>query len=190
MYKIFNMIDKDRFNPQEEIQERMNNMTYCRKLKLKIEECYPTFESVYLNNCSETLKLIRKFYGDDIEIHQSCFAIFTDAHYHTLGYAKIGQGGRSGFETDPLIIAKIATDVLASSVLVVHNHVNDDLTITDEEVEMTNRIRNTLNAMGIILFDHMIITKNYYTTFRTHKDSKYRDILENQHAKWGIYDIY
>ena len=184
------MIDKDRFNQQEEIQERMNNMTYCRKLKLKIEECDPTFEAICLNNKAEMLKLIRKFYADDIEIYQSCFAIFTDGHHYTLGYAKIGQGTQTGFETDPLIIAKIATDVLASSVLIVHNHVDDDLTITDEEVEMTTRIRNTLNAMDIILWDHIIITKNKITSFYAQEDPKYKGIIENQYAKQGIYDMH
>ena len=174
----------------KEIHDRMENMTYCRKVKIVVEECDPSFPVINANTPGAIIKLIRQFYADDIEVHQSCFAIFCDNHYYTLGYAKIGQGGTAGFETDPLIIAKIAVELMASCVFVVHNHVTDDLTITKEEIALTNRIKKTLNAMDILLWDHIIITKNKVTSFDLQKiELDGKELIKDQNVKWGIYNM-
>ena len=60
----------------KEIHDRMKNMTYCRKVKIVVEECDPSFPVINANTPGAIIKLIRQFYTDDIEIHQSCFAIF------------------------------------------------------------------------------------------------------------------
>lgn len=176
----------------KEIHDRMENMTYCRKVKIVVEESDPSFPVTKVVPIDDdVINLIRQFYEDDIEIHQSCFAIFCDSHDYTLGYAKIGQGGEAGFETDPLIIAKIAVDLMASCVLVVHNHITDDLTITKEEIALTNRIKRTLNAMDILLLDHVIITKNKITSFilqQIELDGK--ELIKDQNVKWGIYTMW
>ena len=66
-----------------------------------------------------------------------------------------------------------------------------DLTITKEEIALTNRIKKTLNAMDILLLDHIIITKNKVTSFDLQKiklDGK--ELIKDQNVKWGIYTMW
>ena len=60
---------------------------------------------------------------------------------------------------------KPAIDCNSASLIVAHNHPSGDTTPSQNDIEMTNRLKKAGQILGIELLDHIIITLdgNYYS---------------------------
>ena len=67
----------------------------------------------------------------------------------------------------PREVVKSALELNASAMILVHNHPSGDPTPSDEDIAMTNQIRDAAEALGIVLHDHLIIGKSCELSFRT-----------------------
>jgi DNA repair protein RadC len=56
---------------------------------------------------------------------------------------------------------------MASSIIVCHNHPSGNTKPSAEDIEITNRLKEAGELMGIQLLDHIIISKNGYYSFST-----------------------
>jgi DNA repair protein RadC len=108
---------------------------------------------------------IRQFYGDDIEIYESFFVLMLNRALHTIGYAKISQGGVAGTVVDVRIVAKYAVDSLCSAIILAHNHPSGNLNPSPEDLKITERTKNALSLFDIRVTDHVILTADGYYSF-------------------------
>ena len=88
----------------------------------KLTKVKSDFQRVLITSSEDGANFIRQFYSDDIGIFESSFILLLDRSNHTIGYAKISQGGIVGTVVDVRLIAKYAIDSFASSVILAHNH--------------------------------------------------------------------
>jgi DNA repair protein RadC len=88
-----------------------------------------------------------------------------DQSNHTIGYAKISQGGVAGTVVDPIIVAKYAIDSLSKGVILAHNHPSGNLTPSEADRTITNKIKAGLNLFDITVLDHIILTEDSFTSF-------------------------
>ncbi len=68
----------------------------------------------------------------------------------------------------PREVAKRALEMNASAVILVHNHPSGDPTPSQSDIAMTGTVRTALEALGIVLHDHLIIGKSSELSFRSH----------------------
>lgn len=66
----------------------------------------------------------------------------------------------------PREIVKKALDLGASAMILVHNHPSGDVTPSKDDVEMTRKIREGAEKLGISLFDHVIVSRSGETSFK------------------------
>lgn len=66
----------------------------------------------------------------------------------------------------PREVVKRALELNASALIVVHNHPSGDPTPSEQDIAMTERIRQAADVMGIVLHDHLIIGKSCEMSFR------------------------
>lgn len=66
----------------------------------------------------------------------------------------------------PREVVRRALDLNASALILVHNHPSGDPTPSSADVEMTVRIRDAADALGIALHDHLVIGKGREVSFR------------------------
>ena len=118
-------------------------------------------------NCSRDInEYVRQFYFDDISIFESFFIVLLNSHLNTIGYAKISQGGTTQTLVDPKLVAKYAIDTLACSVILCHNHPSGNITPSQSDKDLTNKIKDTLEIFNCKVLDHIIITPDpmkYYS---------------------------
>lgn len=67
----------------------------------------------------------------------------------------------------PREVVKRALELNASALIVVHNHPSGDPTPSDSDVQMTYRIRDAAEALGLVLHDHLIVGKSCEISFRS-----------------------
>ncbi len=66
----------------------------------------------------------------------------------------------------PREVIKRALDVGATALILVHNHPSGDPTPSSADIEMTKAIAAAGEKLDIVLHDHIIMSKNGYTSFR------------------------
>ncbi|MFA5300220.1 MAG: JAB domain-containing protein [Lutibacter sp.] len=129
-------------------------------ISLKLEKS--DYKKVKIQSSQDAANYARQFYFDDLEIYESFFLILLNRANNTIGYAKISQGGVAGTVVDVKIIAKYAIDCLAASVILVHNHPSGNKQPSTQDIEITKKIRATLQFCDIAVLDHVIITSDSY----------------------------
>jgi len=133
--------------------------------KYELKKNATEFDRVKITGSAVAEQFIRKFYSDDIGIFESFFILLIDQSNHTIGYAKISQGGTAGTVVDPVIVAKYAIDSLSKGVVLAHNHPSGNLTPSGADQSITNNIKAGLALFNITVLDHIILTEDSFYSF-------------------------
>lgn len=128
------------------------------------------FQKTKITAASDAAKVIRQFYHDDINIYESSFILLLNRSNNTIGYAKISQGGTAGTVVDLKIIAKIAVDGLASSVILAHNHPSGNKQPSNADIMLTKSAVNGLKFLDISVLDHIILTDSDFYSLADNGD--------------------
>ena len=92
--------------------------------------------------------------------------ILLDIKNKPLHNIEISKGSLNAAIVDPKEVIKEATLRSASSIILVHNHPSGETEPSSEDVEITSRIIQACDLVGIKVLDHIIIGKNkedYYS---------------------------
>lgn len=115
---------------------------------------------------SDAESIIRKFYGEDIEVYESFFALYLNRQNKPLGYTKIGQGGVSSTTADVKLISLAGIKMLATTVIIAHNHPSGNTNPSELDIKLTNKTKEGLGLLDIQMLDHIILSPNkgeYYS---------------------------
>ena len=139
--------------------------TYVKSRQITCVSESSPFEITEITTSRQAQEFARKFYHEDIELYESFFLMMLNRANIVTSYAKISQGGTSATIVDPKIIAKYAVDDLCSSVILVHNHPSGNKKPSQPDKDLTKKIKAGLRMFDIGVLDHIIITKDSYTSF-------------------------
>lgn len=78
---------------------------------------------------------------------------------------KISQGGMSGTVVDVRIVLRNAILKQASSVIICHNHPSGNTKPSQQDIDITRKIKEAGTLMDIKLFDHLIVADKAYFSF-------------------------
>lgn len=96
--------------------------------------------------------------------HEEFYAIYLNRANRVIAHKHISTGGVSGTVADVRIVMKHAVEMLASSVIAVHNHPSGNLKPSQQDIDLTKRLKEAGRVLEIQLLDHLIIgEKNYYS---------------------------
>jgi DNA repair protein RadC len=132
---------------------------------ITVKESNAYFNKAKIQSSQDAYEYIKPFWSDDIEIYESFFILLLNRSNNTIGYAKISQGGITGTIVDKKIIAKYAIDTLASGIILAHNHPSGNEQPSDADQKITDDIKGVLNIIDVTLLDHIILTKDTFTSF-------------------------
>ena len=132
----------------------------------ELKKTKTTFPVVAISKSVDAANFIREFYSDDIEIFESAFILLLNRANKTIGYAKISQGGIAGTVIDVKLICKYVVDSLASGVILCHNYPSGNLQPSNQDKEITIKVKQALELLYSILLDHIILTKESYTSLK------------------------
>lgn len=123
------------------------------------------FPSKKITSSKAGYEFISQFYLDDISIFESFFLLTLNNSNETTGYFKISQGGITGTVVDIRIVAKYAIENLATGVILAHNHPSGKLVPSEQDRQITKKIKEALKMFDIQVLDHLILTEQSYYSF-------------------------
>lgn len=93
-------------------------------------------------------------------------AIYLDRKGGLITMEDISIGGLHSSIVHPREVFKIAVKNSAASIILVHNHPSGDPSPSNEDIEITKRLIEAGDLMGIPILDHIIIGDNIYTSLK------------------------
>jgi len=93
-------------------------------------------------------------------------AIYLDARNGVLAKEMIAQGTVDSCMLTPREIFYHAVKLMASSVIVAHNHPSGDPSPSPEDCALTKRLQRAGEQLGIPLADHIVVGKGAYISFK------------------------
>lgn len=136
-----------------------------KEYKLVATDSKEQFERKKMTTSQECANYIRQFFDSDIAIYESSFVLLLNQANTTIGWVKLSQGGINGTVMDVQLVAKIAIESLAKSVVICHNHPSGQLFPSDADKHITNLVQQGLKLFCIKLLDHVILTEDSYFSF-------------------------
>ena len=102
---------------------------------------------------------------EGIDIYESFFAVYLNQSNNTIGWYKVSQGGITGTVADPRLILKKALDILATGIVICHNHPSGTLKPSLADEQITKKLKDGCSYFDIRLLDHIILTEDGYYSF-------------------------
>ena len=97
--------------------------------------------------------------------HEEFWILLLNRSNKIIGRKRISEGGINGTVADPRIIFKYAVEELASSMILCHNHPSGNIKPSDEDIKLTQKIKDAGKVLDIAVIDHIIISENSYYSF-------------------------
>ena len=98
--------------------------------------------------------------------HEEMWVIYLTSSNRVIEKRKVAQGGVSALVADHKLITKRALELLAQSVILVHNHPSGSASPSAEDEAVTSRIAEAMKLFDIKLLDHIIISREGDYSFR------------------------
>lgn len=96
-------------------------------------------------------------------------AIFLDTKNQVLQVKDISIGSLNASIVHPRELFKGAIRVSSASIILVHNHPSGDPSPSPEDIEITKRLWEAGQILGIKILDHIIIGDNKYVSLKERK---------------------
>jgi DNA repair protein RadC len=103
-------------------------------------------------------------YLSDLE-HEEFWVLLMNRANEVKSIRKISSGGVAGTVVDAKILFKIAIEELSSAIILAHNHPSGNLKPSDQDLKLTQQIKECGKLFEIQVLDHIIVAKNNYYSF-------------------------
>lgn len=97
--------------------------------------------------------------------HEQFWVLYLNRANQIVKPEMISSGGVSGTVVDAKLIFKKALELLASSVILVHNHPSGNLQPSSQDIQLTKKIKSAGQTLDIPVLDHIIFTDDGYFSF-------------------------
>ncbi len=98
-------------------------------------------------------------------LHEEFWVIYLNRNNEIIKQENISKGGVSGTVADAKIIFKRAIEVLASAIILCHNHPSGNLKASNADIQLTKKLKEAGAMLDLPVLDHLIIGEKDYFSF-------------------------
>ena len=93
-----------------------------------------------------------------MSVQERFAALFLNARNVPIGWQEVSRGSVSASIVHPREVFLPAISLVASSLILAHNHPSGDPMPSQDDVDLTRRLKSAGEILGIEILDHLIIT--------------------------------
>ncbi|MEI6817930.1 MAG: DNA repair protein RadC [Bacteroidota bacterium] len=114
--------------------------------------------------CSKDIAdIFQPLLGDNA--HEEFWILLLNRSNKIIEKKQVSSGGVSGTVVDPKMLFRIAIQLLASSMILCHNHPSGNIKPSEADIKLTKQIKEAGKFLEIPVLDHIIITDGGYFSF-------------------------
>ena len=125
-------------------------------LALKVLEEKPTFTS--MTDSNKVVEFINAAIQPQTFAEERMYIIALSTKGDVIGYIEHSKGTLNSSLVDVAGIFKFALLCNACSIILTHNHPSGSTAPSQEDIEVTRRVKDAGNLLGVPLLDHIITT--------------------------------
>lgn len=91
--------------------------------------------------------------------HEECWAVYLTSSNRIIERQRVSQGGVTSTVVDHRLIVKRALELLATRLILIHNHPSGSPEASPQDKSLTERVAQAAALFDIRLLDHIIISK-------------------------------
>jgi len=99
------------------------------------------------------------------ERHEQFYAVLLDNKHRKIREVCVSQGSLTASIVHPREVFLPVIRESAAAVIFVHNHPSGDPTPSREDIDITRRLRDVGELMGVRVLDHIVIGRGRYVSF-------------------------
>lgn len=135
-----------------------------QRIKLVREEGVSYGESTKLTNACHAVPIGRAYIEANYPDREMCIALILDSKNVMTGIYTISIGSLNASIVHPRETFKAAILANAAAIIMMHNHPSGDPTPSREDFELSRRMREAGDLLGIRFLDHIVIgDASYYS---------------------------
>lgn len=127
-----------------------------------------TYKKMKVSHSKDLFNVFVDIYNEDtIEYREECLVVYMNGANNTIGFSKHTTGSTCSSVIDPKIILTEALLCGANSIALSHNHPSCQLDPSIEDENITKKVKQACEVIGIRFLDHLIIAgdKSGYYSF-------------------------
>jgi len=97
--------------------------------------------------------------------YEEFWALYLNRANQVIRKVQISRGGVVGTVADIRLILKHGIELLASGIVLAHNHPSGNLQPSPEDLKLTQKVKEAAQLMNMALLDHLIIGNQSYFSF-------------------------
>jgi DNA repair protein RadC len=107
----------------------------------------------------------RRIWYDDMEVRERFYVMYLNRANNVMGIQELSSGGVSGTVVDSKLIFATALKMLASGIILAHNHPSDNLKPSAEDLRITETVKTGAKTLDIAVLDHIVLTRDEHYSF-------------------------
>ncbi|MEO8174214.1 MAG: JAB domain-containing protein [Sediminibacterium sp.] len=109
--------------------------------------------------------LLSQWDENRIELTEQPIALLMNKANRVMGIYRMSTGGITGTVVDPRILFTAALKANASAIILAHNHPSGNLTPSQQDRAITEKLSEAGKFLDIKIVDHLIITNEGFYSF-------------------------
>lgn len=97
--------------------------------------------------------------------HEEFWVLYLNNSNKVLYKSQLSKGGLTSTIVDVRLIFKTALEQNATSIILTHNHPSGKLMASEQDIQVTKKIKLASQQLDITLLDHIIIVENGFYSF-------------------------
>ena len=122
-----------------------------------------TKETFKISSSKDVFELMQPVIGE--LNHEEFWVLFLNNSNKILYKMQLSKGGITGTLVDVRLVFKKALDILATSIVLCHNHPSGTLKPSNADKAITQKLLKAGSNLDIKVLDHLIITEKAYFSF-------------------------
>lgn len=137
---------------------------------MKIREVYtryrksrvPLLEGESFRSSTQIFKAFRDQFLEPVEVFR---VVYLDGKNRMLCFEEIGRGTLTSCLVHPREVFSTAVRLRCAGIIAIHNHPSGDPAPSAEDIQITKRLQEAGQILGIRLLDHLIVGEHRYFSF-------------------------
>ena len=110
-------------------------------------------------------QLLRTNWKDELKHVEAFYILLLNRANRCIGIKHVSTGGVSGTVADPKVIMQTALKAHASSLILAHNHPSNSIKPSQNDIELTKKLKSAGELLDIQVLDHLILGWESYYSF-------------------------
>lgn len=125
----------------------------------------PYKENVIITSPQHVYEFLKSCLIDNSREH--FITLYLDASNQIIGYAVVSIGTANASVAHPREIFQRAVLIGACSIIVAHNHPSGNLVFSNEDLQITKRLEDCAEILGMKLLDHIVFSSENYKSLKS-----------------------